>query len=84
MEGSTTDGLPAGFPGGQAFVSCRIDFLSSVTGRVGYAIDRTLLYGKAGVAWRATNTRWQGRFREPDLALRGLMHAPLTAGVGVE
>ncbi len=51
MKGSTSVGLPAGFPGDQAVVSSRTDFLPSVTGRLGYAIDHTLLYGKAGVAW---------------------------------
>jgi opacity protein-like surface antigen len=50
MRGSTLVGLPLGNPGDLALVQANTDFLASVTGRVGYAFDNVLLYGKGGVA----------------------------------
>lgn len=35
-----------------------IDFIASVTGRIGYAWDRVLLYAKGGVAW-VHDKHWQ-------------------------
>jgi outer membrane immunogenic protein len=50
MRGSTFAGLPAGFPGELALVQANNDFLASVTGRIGYAFDTVLLYGRGGFA----------------------------------
>ena len=50
IGGSTSFALPA-IPGDSATFKEATDMLSSVTGRVGYAWDRWLLYGKGGVAW---------------------------------
>src|ERR1700694_4828624 len=49
MRGRTNVGLPAGAPD-IALVQANTDFLTSVTGRVGYAFDNVLLYAKGGVA----------------------------------
>ena len=50
MRGSALVGLPAGFPGESALVQSTNDFLASVTGRIGYAFDTILLYGRGGFA----------------------------------
>jgi outer membrane immunogenic protein len=54
MRGSSFVGLPAapaaGFPGEFALVQANNDFLVSVTGRIGYAFDTVLLYGRGGFA----------------------------------
>jgi opacity protein-like surface antigen len=49
MKGSANVSLPAGAPD-LALVQANTDFLASVTGRVGYAFDNVLLYGKGGLA----------------------------------
>lgn len=59
LDGSTSDpfAFPAGDPlfGGKNGVPATLhehtDWLASVTGRLGYAWDRWMLYGKGGVAW---------------------------------
>jgi outer membrane immunogenic protein len=48
MKGDTTVGLSDGTP---AMVTARTDFLGSVTGRFGYAVDRWLYYVRGGAAW---------------------------------
>jgi len=50
MRGSANVGLPAGIPGDVALVQANNDFLASVTGRIGYAFDTVLLYGRGGFA----------------------------------
>jgi outer membrane immunogenic protein len=49
MKGSTTVDLLD--VGGTARVTARTDFLGSVTGRLGYAVDRWLYYVRGGAAW---------------------------------
>ncbi len=51
ISGDTTVGLPLSPTGETALVSAKTDFLGSVTGRLGFTVDRVLFYGKAGVAW---------------------------------
>ncbi len=50
MRGSALVGLPAGNPGDLALVQSTNDFLASVTGRIGYAFDTVLIYGRGGFA----------------------------------
>jgi outer membrane immunogenic protein len=50
MKGSAMVGLPAGVPGDVALVQANNDFLASVTGRIGYAFDNILIYGRGGFA----------------------------------
>jgi len=35
----------------QATISTKIDWLATLTGRVGFTVDRALIYAKGGVAW---------------------------------
>jgi outer membrane immunogenic protein len=49
MKSDTTVGLHD--TDGTALVTARTDFLGSVTGRFGYAVDRWLYYVRGGVAW---------------------------------
>jgi outer membrane immunogenic protein len=50
MKGSAQVGLPAGNPGDIALVQANNDFLAGVTGRIGYAFDNILIYGRGGFA----------------------------------
>jgi outer membrane immunogenic protein len=88
MKGSATVPLPLGAPGDTATVSARTDFLSSVTGRLGYAFDRVLLYGKAGAAWAGDKFTVTGSFTVPPstgFGFEGLeARTGWTAGAGVE
>jgi outer membrane immunogenic protein len=85
MRGSTSVGLPAGFPGEQALVSSRTDFLPSVTGRLGYAIERTLFYGKAGVAWGSDKYTVVGSLQGTGFGFEGFdTRTGWTAGAGAE
>jgi outer membrane immunogenic protein len=66
FSGNTVLGLEGAFSGGRikghsaliplggtdsASLTARLDALATITGRVGYAIDRSLLYANAGFAW---------------------------------
>ena len=51
IKGNSTVAIPFGDPGDSALVSAKLDALASITGRFGYAIDRSLLYAKGGFAW---------------------------------
>jgi opacity protein-like surface antigen len=85
LLGGTTVGLPGSLPGEQASVSSRTTFLSSVTGRLGYAIDHTLFYGKAGVAWADNRYDVTGSYQANPVALEGFdTRTGWTAGAGVE
>jgi outer membrane immunogenic protein len=58
IEGSLSGSSIQGNSACVAILECKrdIDWLATVTGRVGYAMGRTLLYGMAGVAWADVNT----------------------------
>lgn len=49
IHGATTSGFT--IPNPNVGLSTRLDWLSTVTGRVGYAWNDTLIYGKAGAAF---------------------------------
>jgi outer membrane immunogenic protein len=83
MKGSTTVNLPAS--GDQAVVSSRTDFLPSVTGRLGYAFDHTLLYGKAGIAWASSKHTVTGSLAGTPFDFEGFdTRGGWTAGAGAE
>ncbi len=85
LLGSTTVGLPGGNLGDNASVSSRTTFLSSVTGRLGYTIDHTLFYGKAGIAWADNRYDVTGSLAGNPIALEGFdTRTGWTAGAGVE
>lgn len=82
MKGSTTVGLVGG---DQATVSSRTDFLPSVTGRLGYAFDHTLLYGKAGIAWASSKYNVTGSLAGTPFDFEGFdTRGGWTAGAGIE
>lgn len=82
MKGSTTVGLVGG---DQATVSSSTDFIPSVTGRLGYAFDRTLLYGKAGVAWASSKYTVAGSFAGTPFDFEGFdMRGGWTVGAGID
>jgi outer membrane immunogenic protein len=64
MRGSAVVGLPAGVAGDLALVQSTNDFLSSVTGRIGYAFDTVLLYGRGGVAVAGDKYDVSGNFAD--------------------
>jgi opacity protein-like surface antigen len=85
LLGATSVGLPGGNVGDSASVSSRTTFLSSVTGRLGYAIDHTLFYGKAGVAWADNRYDVTGSLAGNPIALEGFdTRTGWTAGAGAE
>jgi opacity protein-like surface antigen len=85
MKGSTTVQLPLGNPGDNAAVTARTDFLPSLTARLGFAIDRVLLYAKGGAAWAGDKYTVTGNFAGTGFGFEGLeARTGWTAGVGAE
>jgi outer membrane immunogenic protein len=64
MRGSASVGLPAGVAGDLALVQSTNDFLASVTGRIGYAFDTVLLFGRGGVAVAGDKYDVSGNFAD--------------------
>lgn len=84
IKGSTNVGLPLGNPD-VAFVKANTDFLSSVTGRVGYAFDRVLVYARGGVALADDKYDVIGSFTGLPYSFEGLdLRLGWVAGGGVE
>jgi opacity protein-like surface antigen len=84
MKSSTLVGLPLGNPD-TALVQANTDFLSSLTGRLGYAFDNFLVYGKGGVALAGDKYNVTGSFQGLPFAFQGLENRyGWTAGGGVE
>jgi opacity protein-like surface antigen len=87
IKGSTNVILPLGAPD-IALVKANTDFLSSVTGRVGYAFDNVLVYGRGGVALAGDKYDVIGSFTLPPampFSFEGLdLRAGWVAGGGVE
>jgi outer membrane immunogenic protein len=82
IGGNTTVALPA-VPGDTVNFNERTDFLASITGRVGYAWDRWLLYAKGGAAWAGDNYGASDLFA--TYAFQGAeTRIGWTAGAGVE
>jgi outer membrane immunogenic protein len=84
MKGSRAVGLPLGNPD-TAQVQAKTDFLTSVTGRIGYAFDDVLLYGKGGVALAGDRYDVTGSFAGTPFGFVGLENRiGWTAGGGAE
>lgn len=84
MKASRTVGLPLGNPD-TALVQAKTDFLTSVTGRLGYAFDNVLLYGKGGFAMAGDRYDVTGSFAGTPFGFTGLENRiGWTAGGGVE
>jgi opacity protein-like surface antigen len=85
MKGSRTVGLPLGDPGDTAWVQAKTDFLTSVTGRLGYAFDHVLLYGRGGVAMAGDRYDVTGTFAGTPFGFVGLENRfGWIVGVGAE
>jgi opacity protein-like surface antigen len=85
LKGSTIVALPAGNPGDQARVGARVDFLSSVTGRLGFAFDGLLFYGKGGIAWAGDKYTDVGMLLGGGFGFEGLdRRTGWTLGGGIE
>jgi outer membrane immunogenic protein len=78
MKGDTTVGLSDSTT---ALVTARTDFLGSVTGRFGYAVDRWLYYVRGGAAWAGDKYTVVGN----GFGFEGLDWRPgWTVGAGIE
>jgi outer membrane immunogenic protein len=85
LKGSANAPLALGNPGDQAGVTARADILPSITGRLGYAWDRWLLYAKGGVAWAGDSYSVAGAFQGTPFNFQGLdLRTGWTVGGGVE
>jgi outer membrane immunogenic protein len=86
IKGHTTVGLPAGNPGDSALVTVSNDLITAITGRLGYAVDHWLLYGKGGVAWTDDKYSITGTFLGTPFDAEGLGGSRIgwTAGAGAE
>jgi outer membrane immunogenic protein len=51
IEGQGSDPFFTGKGGSPAILQSKTDFLATATGRLGYAFDHLLIYGKGGAAW---------------------------------
>src|SRR6202171_2987411 len=84
MKNTRTVGLPLGNPD-TARVKARVEFLSSVTARVGYAFDNVLLYARGGVALAQDRYNVTGSFVGTPFGFEGLDNRiGWTVGGGVE
>jgi outer membrane immunogenic protein len=61
LNGTSLIALPDS-PPDTALLTLKTDFITSVTGRVGYAFDRLLLYAKGGGAWANSKYSLTGNF----------------------
>jgi outer membrane immunogenic protein len=72
-------------PGDFEAIAVRTDLVTSVTGRLGYAVDRWLIYGKGGVAWASNKYSITGSYTGTAFDAEGLdTRIGWTAGAGVE
>jgi opacity protein-like surface antigen len=85
VSASTGVAQPFGIPGDTATYKETTDYLSSVTGRVGYAWDRWLGYVKGGAAMAGDKYDAVGVFQGTPYGFEGLeTRLGWTAGVGLE
>ena len=84
MKGSRTVGLPLGNPD-TAVVAASVEFLPSVTVRLGYAVDNVLFYARGGVAQAGDRYNVTGSFAGTPFRFEGLDdRIGWIAGGGVE
>ena len=65
-------------------LSAKTDWLASVTGRVGYAVDQWLFYVKGGAAWAGDHFRIAETGGAPDIYNLSQTRLGGTVGVGAE
>jgi len=77
--------FPLQNPGDFESIAARTDLISSVTGRLGYAVDNWLLYARGGVAWASNKYSITGSFADSPFDFEGLdTRTGWTAGAGLE
>lgn len=94
IEGSASGGSISGnvnvpqtgaIAGDSANAATKVDLLTAVTARVGYAFDRWLVYGKGGVGMASGSYNFNGIFGGNPFSVTGLENRfGWTAGAGVE
>jgi outer membrane immunogenic protein len=85
ITGNTAVAQPGAIPGDNATFKETSDFLTSVTGRVGYAWDRWMPYAKGGVALVGDKYSAVGTFLGTPYDFEGLeSRLGWTAGAGIE
>jgi outer membrane immunogenic protein len=85
IKGNTTVLAVFGNPGDSTITTARTDFLPSITGRLGYAWDRWLIYLKGGAAWAGDKYTAAGVFQRTLVNFEGVdTHIGWTAGAGIE
>jgi outer membrane immunogenic protein len=73
------------FFSGKAVFKAQTDSIASVTGRVGYAVNRWLLYAKGGTAWAHDKYQMPGSFAGVPFNYTGSeMRNGWTVGAGIE
>jgi opacity protein-like surface antigen len=72
MKGSTSIALPQGLPGELESVTARTDFLYGATARLGFALDRWLVYARGGVALAGDKYSFTGTFTGIPFDFEGL------------
>ena len=84
-KSSTAFVLPLGDAGDFGSAQATTDFLTSITGRLGYAFDHVLLYGRGGVAMAGDKYEVIGAFTGIPFNFRGLENRiGWVGGAGVE
>jgi outer membrane immunogenic protein len=84
LSGSSIQGSDAGCLVFIAGIDCRrdVNWLATVVGRAGWAYDRILLYGLAGVAWADVDT--SAKILNQPFLSGGDTHVGWTVGFGLE
>lgn len=85
LKGNSVLALPLGLPGEQEGVTARSDFIPTFTGRLGYAWDTWLFYGKGGYARIGDSYSVVGAFTGTAFNFQGLdLSSGWTVGAGLE
>jgi outer membrane immunogenic protein len=82
---SATSNVALQNPGDFESIAVKTDLVTSVTGRLGYAVDHWLFYGKGGVAWASNKYSITGSYTGVPFDSEGQdIRIGWTAGAGVE
>ena len=74
----------ASAPGFQGVSDAKVEWLTSVRGRLGVAVNDWLFYGTGGVAWASINVGWQAPFSPALNARVNKTISGWVAGGGIE
>lgn len=77
--------VPLQNPGDAESITVKSNLITSVTGRLGFAADHWLFYGRGGVAWASNTTSITGSYTGTPFDFEGQdIRVGWTAGAGVE